>query len=318
MTPAAPAHPYTEGFSHEALFYAGSRDFAERVAAFVREGIEAGEPVLVMVTADKIGLLEDELGADAARVSFADMGEAGRNPGRIISAWGDYAAEHLAQGRRLRGVGEPIWADRSPDELVECQHHESLLNLAFDHANGFRLLCPYDLESLPADVLAEARRSHPLILDDAGLSESRGYRGVEAVVPPGDSLRPPRSSSEEMRFQRTSLQEVRRFVSRRASAAGLDPERADDLVLCVNEAASNSVRHGGGEGVVRVWLDGDSLVCEVRDRGRIVEPLVGRNRPSPGSNGGHGLWLANQLCDLVQVRTRRSGTSVRLHMRLAA
>ena len=59
------------------------------------------------------------------------------------------------------------------------------------------------------------------------------------------------------------------------------------------------------------------MVCEVRDRGRIEEPLVGRRRPEPGARGGHGLWMANQLCDLVQLRSRRSGTSVRLHMRLA-
>jgi anti-sigma regulatory factor (Ser/Thr protein kinase) len=316
MTVAARAQLQPEGFSHEALFYAGSDDFVECVAAFVREGLAAGEPVLVMVTADKIALLEDELGADAARVSFADMGEAGRNPGRIISAWGDFAADHLARGRRLRGVGEPIWADRAPEELVECQHHESLLNLAFGHADGFRLLCPYDVKSLPPDVLDEARRSHPLILEGARRRESSGYRGVEAIALAGDSLPPPRTSSEEMSFRRTSLVAVRRFVSSRASDAGLDPDRVQDLVLSVNEAASNSVRHGGGGGVVRLWREAGSIVCEVRDRGRIEEPLVGRNRPEPGCSGGHGLWMANQLCDLVQLRTRRHGTAVRLHMRL--
>jgi anti-sigma regulatory factor (Ser/Thr protein kinase) len=318
MTVVTNEHRRSEGFSHEALFYAGPRDFAEKLAAFIREGIEAGEPVLVMVTADKIALLEAELGADAARVSFADMGEAGRNPGRIISAWSDYAAEHLAAGRALRGVGEPIWAARAPDELVECQHHESLLNLAFGHADGFRLLCPYDTESLPPDVLEEARRSHPLILEGGRLSECGGYRGLDAIGPARDALPPPRTPSEEMSFHRTSLARVRRFVSGHASDAGLGPERVEDLVIAVNEAATNSVRHAGGEGVVRLWHDGRSVMCEVRDRGRIEEPLVGRNRPAPGANGGHGLWMANQLCDLVQVRSRRNGTAVRLHMRLAS
>ena len=316
MTPAGPAPLQSEGFSHEALFYAGPGDFAERIAAFVREGLDAGEPVLVMVTADKIELLEEELGADAARVAFVDMGEAGRNPGRIISAWNDYAAEHLAAGRPLRGVGEPIWADRSPDELVECQHHESLINLAFGHADRFRLLCPYDVDSLPADVLDEAAHSHPLILNGTRPVESSGYRGLEAVVAAADPLPPPRTASEEMTFHVATLPAVRRFVSSRASDAGLEPDRVDDLVLAVNEAATNSVSHGGGGGVIRLWRDGGSILCEVRDRGRIEEPLVGRRRPAPGSNGGHGLWMAHQVCDLVQVRTRRSGTSVRLHMAL--
>ena len=30
--------------------------------------------------------------------------------------------------------------------------------------------------------------------------------------------------------------------------------------------------------------------------------------------GGRGLWLANQLCDLVQVRTFELGNVVRIHM----
>jgi anti-sigma regulatory factor (Ser/Thr protein kinase) len=316
MSVAARAQLDSEGFSHEALFYAGRRDFVERVSAFVHEGLAGGEPVLVMVTADKIASLEERLGADAARLSFADMGEAGRNPGRIISAWHDYAGDHLARGRRLRGVGEPIWAGRDANELIECQHHESLLNLAFGHADGFRLLCPYDTEALPTDVLAEARRSHPLILDGNLRRECSRYRGLEAIGHASAPLPPPRSASEEMGFQSTSLALVRRFVSTRAADAGLDADRVEDLVLSVNEAATNSVRHGGGGGVVRVWRDGSSLVCEVRDRGRVEEPLVGRRRPQPGTNGGHGLWMANQLCDLVQLRTRRNGTAVRLHMRV--
>jgi MEDS: MEthanogen/methylotroph, DcmR Sensory domain len=44
----------------------------------------------------------------------------------------------------LRGIGEPLFATRSADELVECQRHEALLNLAFQDAPGFWLLCPYD------------------------------------------------------------------------------------------------------------------------------------------------------------------------------
>jgi anti-sigma regulatory factor (Ser/Thr protein kinase) len=309
------AHSHREGFSHEALFYAGKRDFVEQTAAFIREGLSSGEPQLVMVTADKIELLRAELSQEAEAVSFADMGETGRNPGRIISAWSDFAAGQLAEGARLRGIGEPIWAGRTADEMVECQHHESLLNLAFGHADGFRLLCPYDTEALPGDVIDEARRSHPLILDGDLTRASTEYRGTGEIAPARESLPPPGAASEEMGFHQTSLAAVRRFVSARAEGAGLDPDKAADLVIAVNEAASNSVRHGGGEGVVRVWQGGDALVCEVRDRGRIDQPLVGRQRPEPGSAGGHGLWMAHQVCDLVQLRTRHSGTVVRMHMR---
>ena len=317
MTVAHAHSRHAHGFSHEVLFYSGPRDFASRVGAFVREGVTAGEPVLVMVTADRIELLRDELGpADAVRVTFVDMGEAGRNPGRIISAWADFAADHLAAGRTLRGVGEPIWVGRSPDEMVECQHHESLLNLAFGHAEGFRLLCPYDVSALPPDVIEEAERSHPLVLDGDALEECGRYRGVDDLGLAPGSLPPPRVPSEEMGFQRSTLAPLRRFVAQRAKDAGLDEESAESLVVAANEAATNSVRHGGGHGVARVWTDPEAFVCEVRDRGRLDQPLVGRLRPKPGTRGGHGLWMANQLCDLVQIRSRRGSTVVRLHMRL--
>jgi hypothetical protein len=46
------------------------------------------------------------------------------------------------------------------------------------------------------------------------------------------------------------------------------------------------------------------------------EPLVGRVRPTPDAQSGRGVWIANQLCDLVQIRSGRSGTVVRVHKSL--
>jgi hypothetical protein len=56
------------------------------------------------------------------------------------------------------------------------------------------------------------------------------------------------------------------------------------------------------------------VICEVSDNGRIGQPLVGRQLPADDSVGGRGLWMANQLCDLVQIRTFADGSVVRLHM----
>ena len=65
------------------------------------------------------------------------MAEIGANPACIIPAWRDFVDECAEAGRAIRGIGEPIWADRSPAELVECQRHESLLNLAFADTRSF-------------------------------------------------------------------------------------------------------------------------------------------------------------------------------------
>ena len=106
------------------------------------------------------------------------------------------------------------------------------------------------------------------------------------------------------------------MVAAFAAHAGLDPSRSDELVAAAHEIATNSVRHGGGRGEVRLWRDDHSVICDFTDGGRIHDPMVGRERPLPGSAGGRGLWLANQMCDLVQIRNMPTGTVVRLHKKL--
>jgi len=65
-----------------------------------------------------------------------------------------------------------------------------------------------------------------------------------------------------------------------------------------------------------MWRDGGNLVCEIRDAGRYDVPLSDRTKPGPGLREPRGLWLANHLCDLVQIRTFADGTAVRLHTRV--
>jgi anti-sigma regulatory factor (Ser/Thr protein kinase) len=103
----------------------------------------------------------------------------------------------------------------------------------------------------------------------------------------------------------------------RAAALGLPQERARDFALAVSEVASNSIRHGGGRGLLRMWVQDGSLVCELSDAGYIADPLAGKLRPAERQIGGTGLWFTHQLCDLVQIRsTRENGTRVRLHAHL--
>ena len=215
-----------------------------------------------------------------------------------------------------RGVGEPIYPERDAAELVECQHHERLLNLAFADSE-LSLLCPYDTEMLDPRIIAEARHSHPLIVDGDGKHSNHDYTGHEQdralwvrALPEPDGQ--PRS----FQFDRAALRGTRELVTRAARDAGLSRERRQDLVLAVHEVATNSIRHGGGHGLLRVWREPRALVCEIRDQGTIDDPLAGRRRPTGDQGSGYGLWLANQLCDLVQLRSDATGSTARLHMRL--
>lgn len=301
-------------FRHEALFYDGIDGFVAGTTSFIRAGLEAGEAILVVVAARKIDRLRAELGGDADDVRFADMGDVGPNPARIIPAWNAFVSEHTATGRAFRGIGEPIWAERSPDELVECERHEALLNLAFAGSPAWYLLCPYDTGTLASGVLSEAQRNHPFVWEKDTHTLNANSRSLEEIGRPFDApLAPPPIWAEETAFDRGGLGYVRSFVSERAASNGLDPDQVHDLLLAVNEVTTNSVLHGGGNGVVRVWSEADAVVVEVSDRGHIADPLVGRRAPVPGQEGGIGMWLANQLCDLVQVRSFASGSVVRLH-----
>ncbi|HEX9098836.1 MAG TPA: sensor histidine kinase [Candidatus Dormibacteraeota bacterium] len=308
--------PPRTGYQHDALLYAGIPDFVSRTVPFVRGGIEAGEPVLVATSAEKIDLLRADLGADAAAVVFADMAVVGANPARIIPFWQEFVDQHTAEGRSIRGIGEPIWPGRSADELVECQRHESLLNVALSPATPMWLLCPYDIDALDPAVVEEALHSHPFVTECTTQRESGAFRGVDASAAPFDApLAPVPSGCHEFSFGPGSLSVVRDLVSASASGAGLDAARAQDLVQVAHEVAANSVRHGGGRGALRIWRDAGALICEIRDQGRIDQPLVGRERPGVAVEAPRGLWLANQVCDLVQIRCLQAGSVVRLHMR---
>ena len=318
MTVTATNHDrWAEAFQHEALFYAGLDDFLAGTVPFLREGLDGDEPMLVAVPELRLRALQGELAGDADRISFVDMGQIGRNPAHIIPAWSDFLRNNGGGRVPVRGIGEPIWAGRTDDELVECQRHETLLNVAFATSGAWRLLCPYDTVGLPSDVIEEAERSHPWVSRADGWRDSSAHcRDLAVMADPFDAPLPPAPLGAEMLpFGLADIAAARNLVSLLARASGLSDARSNDLVLAAHELVSNSIRHGGGSGTIRVWHDGRSVVCEVTDNGRIGLPLAGRQLPSDDSLGGRGLWMANQLCDLVQIRTFAEGSVVRLHMR---
>jgi anti-sigma regulatory factor (Ser/Thr protein kinase) len=307
---SASASDLRPSFRHEALLYNDQATFLEGTVPFIRDGLVAGEPVLVLETPQNIGLLRSQLGQEADRVRFADMAEVGANPARIIPAWREFAAQR--PGQRLRGIGEPIWTGRRAAELIECQRHESLLNAAFASGVEMWLLCPYDTTGLPAAVIAEARRSHPFIVDGIGSRQSTEYRNPPALF---DAALPDSPiESREHGIEPNTLGMLRTEVTAAAARAGLEQERIANIVMATNEVATNSLQHGGGKGTLRLWRDDGALIIEIRDGGAFDRPLVDRERPDSDVEASRGLWLANQLCDLVQIRSNPRGTVVRLHM----
>lgn len=312
--PAAAGEGGGACFCHETLMYAGDDGFLEGCLPFVEAGIRGGEPVLVAVAPERTGQLREALGEDAAEVGFLDMHALGANPARIIPAWREFLTEHPPVEGSVRGIGEPIWPGRSHAELAECERHEALLNWAFGGGRPWRLLCPYDVDALDDAVLEGALRTHPFISSPEGRARSEHF-SQRAPEPFAGALPEPGGDVWSMPFRSGELGQLRAELLDWA-AVPLGDARAGELVLAVNELTSNSVRHGGGRGSLRVWREEDSLICEVCDAGRLEDPLAGRIRPAPERNAGRGLWITNQLCDLVQIRSGEQGTAVRVHVRL--
>lgn len=298
-------------FRHEALFYSGERDFVKQTLPFIRDSIDSQEAILVLVSERKIQLLREELGNATRQVMFADMGHVGMNPARIIPAWQEFVDER--PNGRCRGIGEPVSAERGADELLESQIHESLLNVAFGGGTPLWLVCPYDTSALRAEVIDEAYRSHPFIHGGPEHANTH-FRALDSSNAFDWPLPKAPAGAVEMIFSREDLEAVRNFIFAHAHQAGLSQNKLDDVVLVVNEIATNSLKYGGGGGLLRLWREVDAVVCEVGDAGKIDQPLAGRLRPTGDLEGGMGLWLANQLCDLVQVRSYKTGSVVRVRM----
>jgi MEDS: MEthanogen/methylotroph, DcmR Sensory domain/Histidine kinase-like ATPase domain len=291
-------------FAHEALFYRDEDDFLTGTTRFVADGVNSGEPVLVAVPEASIALLRDRLGDQADQVHFIDMTEAGRNPGRIIPGVLMAFSAGTPQ-RRVRMVGEPVWPGRSELEYPACVQHEALINTAFEGRKGV-LLCPYDAGSLPGHVLEDARRTHPVVVEGTTRIASERYTDPAGLadiynVP----LPPPPSSAEEHNFSVGTLAHMRKLVT--AYAHWLRREQVEDLVLAVNELATNSVLHASGRGVLRMWREDNAVVCEVSDSGKGFPP-------SFTGLSGFGIVMVNLLCDLVRTHTSHSGTTVRVYL----
>jgi anti-sigma regulatory factor (Ser/Thr protein kinase) len=294
---------------HEALPYFGHDQFVASSVAVLRDGLDRDERLIFLAPTAKIDDVRDALGPDGDDVTLVATDEHGRNPSRITTMLHSFQA--MDGDRRALGVNETIRSGLDPAMLFEAQLAESVLNAAAIASWPMSIVCMYDVGQLDADSRLEMRRGHPVIRgepvanDDYDRDRLLGlYTTDLAPPPPHDVIR--------LEVGGPTLTKMRDFVRTAAVDYGIRADRVDDLVLAANEIVTNSIRHGGGRCVVRMWRRADTAVCEVRDRGQIGDPLVGRLAPSADAASGRGLWLANHLCDLLQIRSSDGGTVVRL------
>jgi anti-sigma regulatory factor (Ser/Thr protein kinase) len=306
--PLAEAEP----FRHPALFYRGMDEYLKGTLPFIEEAVAAGDPVAVAVPGDRLESLRACLDGSAARVRLLDMTQEGRNPGRILPGVLLAFAEEHRDADRVRIIGEPIWAGRSEAEYPACVQHEALINHAFAGRNA-EILCPYDVDALPAEVLADAERTHPTLI---GRSRSASYGPDEVLADYNRPLPEPRQHSSSLVVDEGKLAAARAFATAQGHRAGLTPDRVDDFAFAVNELVTNSIEHARSEGRLRVWVEDGHIVAEVADTGRLADPLAGRRPAPPEQARGRGLLLVNHLVDLVRIHRSEQGTTIRVYLGL--
>ena len=133
--------------------------------------------------------------------------------------------------------------------------------------------------------------------DDA---RRRPRPGVNAAASDGES------PALDQAFDGDSLYALRAAVAAHGSQAGLSEGRTRDLVLAVHELAANAVRHGAGQGRLRLWAARDAVRCEVTDQGAPGEADADPARWV--AEPGHGLWLVRRIADSASVQSGASGT----------
>jgi len=130
--------------------------------------------------------------------------------------------------------------------------------------------------------------------DDA---RRRPRPGVGVAADHGESL------ALDQAFDGDSLYALRAAVAAHGSQAGLSEGRTRDLVLAVHELAANAVRHGAGQGRLRLWAARDAVRCEVTDGG-----ATGKADGAGAEPGEVARWLVRRIADGASVKSGPSGT----------
>ncbi|WP_420809105.1 anti-sigma factor RsbA family regulatory protein [Amycolatopsis suaedae] len=305
--------PVPSRFEHRALLYADDRDYVAGAVPFVLDGLDAGTPVAVAVPGSRLKLLRTALERSAEAVTWIDLAEVGANPGRILPevllAFAD------ANPGPVRIVDETVWPGRTDLEYPACAQHEALVNTAFAGLPA-AILCLYDTAGLPREWIAESAATHPELTAGGRRWGSDRYAPDAVVAGHNGPLAEPGGPVVlDTGFGEDGLVTTRRAAAAVGGELGLSVDRGADLQLIADELCTNSVRHGGGRGRLRMWADGDLVACEVTDAGTMTDPLAGRV-PVPATNpGGRGLLMVHWLADLVRTRTAPGDNVVRVYLR---
>jgi len=303
-------------FRHWACVYDNDQQFLQTVVPFLAEGLAAGDPVLAVTTPANLELITAALGPRGGEVDYAESAFFGRRPAQRVAAFYRYWKNHAdGSGRAVRILAEPVWAGRSAREIAAWTRMESALNVVLAPAR-ISMICPYDTRTLGPDIVTGAMRTHPAQITGSRLTPSPDFTDPAEFARSCDTGPLPEPPDDAPAFPFDGdLRGLRRFIADRAAAYGVTGDRADILVLAVSEVGAYLKNQGPGTAAVRTWEQPGAVVCDFRQPGlRISDPFLGLRPARLEPSAGDGLWLANQICDWLEIRSGAAGGTIQLQV----
>ena len=307
--------PATSPFLHDALFFSSPDELAAAVVPFVRDGLAAGDAVVVTASPATADALRPTVDDDRVRVVPWAEAYARRTPAAVTALRRLADALTATGARRVRVVGETDFG-RTEREWLEWQRYEAVIN---DALGPWPLwgLCLFDTTRLPEQVLESVARTHPTVVTGSSRTPNPGFvdpaeylRGMPVPVEPLQGSAPHLAVDDV-----ADPIALRHAVAAELAAVRGPREVVEDFLLAVDETTSNAIRHGAPPVGLRLWTSTDRLVCTVTDAGPGPDDPFAGYGPAHGddlSRGGMGVWLARQLCDHVDISSGPDGASVRL------
>jgi GAF domain-containing protein len=192
---SGPAHEHDEGESndHLASIYESQDEHFATSVQFIREGLQRGEQCLYIAdatTTDEVlavlreGGIDIEAALESGALAIHTAGGTDLKPGTFVPAfeqqpqlefWEDsLAAATTEEFAGLRVAVEMTWALGGETSLDKLTEYEAQLNTIFA-GDDYTVLCQYDREQFPAEVLSDVIQTHPLLVYDGEVCRNFYY-----------------------------------------------------------------------------------------------------------------------------------------------
>ena len=269
---------------HSVAFHDSESELMEQLVPVVTAAVDAGEALALALrpTTETALRAAVECPSDVLVLARPD-GPDGPSGQTLAARWARELRELTTSGRQPINVITEHWSAFDGADGGFWTELDAAANIALS-ALPVSMTCFYPAYPLHGSVVEGALRNHRTLLRHGLLSANDAYLPPTEVLlatpaPAPLVLGPP---DERRTFGAWALNDVRDSVETAMLAAGFGRDRAEDVVLAVNEIATNAVEHGPRRGrAVRVDRRRRLRGRGARRRGP-AQPAARAGRPAPG------------------------------------